>query len=284
MVSKIKLMKTVERAFKSAGWTVGSGKSEMFDFKVDHGALSLFIKCVDSNIMKFCEQAKILLDLERYSSHLKRSRQLIVIFESDFLTIPLDSLDSYGIFALTIAEIALVTDLATVSQKIPNVKDRRQIYLLERCAKYAALVSKLHSKNGDINAAIEWGQLAVKHSSGFSQAYFSLFGLLKDGGQYDAAAELGEQIRSFQPDDPHFLRGMEDLARRRGNKSEALEWRQRRFDHPTTPRTLDDILRKQRMANSPKTHSETTEIHSVEIPSKYTLSKLMALLRQPFGR
>jgi hypothetical protein len=277
-----KLMKTVASSFRSAGWKVTAEKEENYDFRVDCDTLSFFVKCVDSTSLTYHGETKILWTLDRYVGQLRSRRQLIVIFDKRFLSVSLDTLKDRGIFALTVDDIQLVTGLSAVSRRIPGVEDTRQIYLLERCVKYAVFVSQQHRKNGDFDDAIKWGRLAVTHSTGFNHSYSNLFGILKDAGDYAAAAELGQTMQSFKSTDPSFLRAMEDLSRKLSNQTEASQWRERLANRSTMPRTLNDILAKQRAANGFESDRNAEMLSSKDHP-RGGFAKWKALFR-PSGK
>ena len=120
----------------------------------------------------------------------------------------------------------------------------------------------------------------MAHSVGYTNAYLSLFNILNAAREFDAAAELGEKMRQFRPDDPQILRGMEDLARKRGNLQEAAEWRRRLTEETTTPRNFDEILAKQRLRN-PSASPATSPPPAVETPEP---ERGIARLFKPFRR
>lgn len=248
---RTKLLRAAVRAFEEAGWTVEARKGDTIDFRVDRDALNFLVACVDETRIQFESSSAIIDNLRRLESEVRRvrNRQLIIVLSWNFLCLDLNQLLGRDLFVITLDDLRSVTSLADVSDRIPDGVDERQAYLLKRCLDYAIFVSKLYHKSGDLSAAVQWGRYAVEQSAGLTNAYLSLFNILKAAQEFEAAAELGEKMRQFRPDDPQILRGLEDLARKRGNLAEAAEWRVRLTDMPTTPRTFEDILAKQRARN-----------------------------------
>jgi hypothetical protein len=279
---KAKLLKTVERSFVRAGWQVGRPQDDLLDLRVDCGHLGFLIKCLDQSRISFEGATTILSSLERQTRAVRsaRNRQLIVVLDRNFLSIDLESLLERRMFAITTNDIERVTNLATVSGRPPGEVDKGQAYLLETCVEYAAFVSQVHRKNRDFAAAIKWGRCAVEHSIGYTAAYPELFESFRAAGEFEAATELGQEILRFHPDNPHFLRGMEELALKRGDRTEAARWRKRWTDHPTTPRTLGDILAKQRMDSKSDGHFQVGTSASVQRSTKFNLARLFRSLRR----
>jgi tetratricopeptide (TPR) repeat protein len=250
-----RLLKAVSRAFDCAGWQVQNRYEISNDFRVDCGSLCLFVKCLDESVANYQSNAKIIAEIERHTQELRVSghHQLVVVLGRNFLSVPLDSLPGRGSFALTVDDLQIVTGLAAFRDQPPEHTDERQAYLLQRCYKYATFISELHHKKGELVEALRWGRYVVEHSVNYTNAYIRLFELLKEAGNYDEAADLGQKIFDFRPDDPRFLRGMEDLARKRGNRAEAAQWNKRLTAQPTVARTLNEILAKQRTHNDDAT-------------------------------
>lgn len=248
---RLKLLKAVKRAFIQSRWTVHDILIESYDFRVESGHLTFFIKCLDETKIEYKSNYSILDSLERQSTQLRGSghRQAIFVLDRNFLSSDLSGLVARGIVALLIENIELVASLSSISDSLPGRLSEQQSYLLENSIEYSMFASQRYHKGGDYTAAIAWGRHAVEHSVGYNGSYFSLFNVLKDAREFDAAAELGEKIMQYRPSDPQVLRSMEDLARRRGNLEEAAEWRARLTEQPTTPGTLKDILAKQRLRN-----------------------------------
>jgi hypothetical protein len=278
---RIRLLKAVKRAFTRAGWEVTHRSEESHDFRVDCGPLFFLIKCLDETKIRYVSATYIVGALERNARDLGSvgNRQLIVVFDWNFLSIDLDSLVDRGIFAVTADKIETVTSLSAVSDQIPAELTSRQMYLVVRSIDFAVFVSKLYHKKRDFAGAIEWGRHAVQHSVGYSGAYPWLFLLLKSAGELDAAAELGERIRFFRPDDRHFLLGLEDLARRRGNLAEAAVWRKRLEERPTAVRSFEDILTRQRAQNMVEPSGPSAPVLSQNV-KKSGLSWLRGLIHR----
>ena len=279
---RIQLMKAVKRSFAQTGWAVHSSPVLAFDFRVESGELLFFVKCLDETKIVYESRPVILDGLERIARELRGSghRQLIVILDRNFLSIDLQNLIDREIVALTLDDIGVITSLSAISDKAPGAVTQRQAYLLERSITYSVFLSKLYSKNGDYLAAIQWGRHAVQHSVGFNYAYFSLFNILVDAREFEAATELGEKIRQYRPDDPQILRGMEDLARKRGNLAEAAEWHARLTEQPTTPRTLGEILAKQRAQNPPIPAAASPPPAPEPRPAERGIARLFKALRR----
>jgi tetratricopeptide (TPR) repeat protein len=283
---RIQLLKTVERAFTRAGWEVVGRHVDDHDFKVTCHDLCFLIKCLDETRITYESEFRILTSLERYARevHSLRNRQLIVVLDWNFLSIPLDRLIDRRIFILTVDNLTSVTSLAAVGDRCPETLDERQTYLLERCVAYAVFLSQLYRKEGDYAASIKWARHAVEHSAGYTHAYLHLFEILKDTEDYDAAAELGETIIQYRSDDPQVLRGMQDLARRRGDKAEAAKWEKRLTEQPTTPRNLNDILAKQRAQNGTGERSAAAAPDTAPPPTKSGLARLFRGFRRQLGQ
>lgn len=122
----------------------------------------------------------------------------------------------------------------------------QQLYLLERCIEYAISVSKLYQAKENFASAIRWGQHGIRHSVGFTQAYFVLFNVLKAADKLDEAAEVAKSIGHYRADDPQFIRGMIDLETKRGDKAATESWRAKLTNQWIAPRTIEGLLAKQR--------------------------------------
>jgi hypothetical protein len=274
---RVRLLKTVKRAFDRAGWKVQSGNGISYDFRVDCGVLRYFIKCFDETRLNFESELKIVTDVEHHTRTLRVSRhQLVVVLDRNFLSVSLDSLLLQEIFAVTVDTLESVTGLAAFRGHDPGQIDQRQMYLLQRCHEYSAFISELHHKNGDFAEAIRWGRYVVEHSVGSTDAHARLFALLKEAGEYDEAVELGQAICGFRQDDPHFLRGMEDLARKRGNPAEAAQWHRRLTEKPTVARTFNDILANQRMHNRSTASSPAAMSNLPQVARRAGLGRVIA--------
>jgi hypothetical protein len=281
-----RLMKAVERAFDKAGWDVEKRSAESCDFLVEAHTLNFPIKCLDDSRIDYDSAIAIVTTLERYTRELRSTcnRQLIVILDRNFLGIPLKSLLDRDVFAITLEEISFITVLAAWSGGIPPAAtDPSQKYLLERSIGHAVSVSRRYRDQGDIEAAIAWGQTALRNSIGFTAAHMHLFGLLSAAGEFDAAAKVGQEVCRYRPDDPQILRGMADLARRRGDKAEAARWTVRLIKQPTTPRTLYDILAKQRQQSGQPVSQRPVVPREDVAPLKSVIARLFrGLLHRAF--
>jgi hypothetical protein len=244
---RVKLMKTVKRAFELAGWKVHQRSDPSHEFLVETQDLDFLIKCLDESRIDYSSPTTIVTTIERDSRELRRllNRQLVVIFDRNFLGIVLEDLMDRGIIAISLPEIEIVTGLAALAGGLPStIFDPRQQCLLERCVNYDVALSKRYRANGNLEAAISWARLAVRHSATITKTHLYLLDLLKSAGEFEAATELGYEIRSHRPDDPEILQSMADLSRRQGDETEAARWTAQ-LAEPTTPRTFEAILAKQ---------------------------------------
>jgi hypothetical protein len=281
---RTKLLKAVTWTFSNAGWVISRRDEDSTDFRVEAGTLNFLIKCVDETSIHFDSPTKIVTKLAGYTREHRnlRSRQLIVVFSHNFLGTPLDKLIESNIFALTLADLNDVTNLIGVSNKIPEKLSRLQFDLLARCVEYALFVSHQYRTVGDLDNSIIWAKHAVQNTGGFTNSYIYLFELLKSAGDLEGAAKMAEQIIRYRPDDPQFLQGMADLARKRGDKTEEGVWLNRQLERPTFPRTLDGILAKQRQTNGRSPLEEKMAPALKRVPSKSGFGRLLkSFLRLP---
>lgn len=245
---RIDLLKKVERLFEKDGWTVEKRRDESCDFFVGADSLTFLVKCLDETRIVYDSPTKIVTRLESYARELRnlRNRQLIVVLDRNFLGLPLDNLLERQIFALTLDELPLVSELARYRQSFPTGLDTRQTYLVEHCLTYTIFVSTLHQKAERWPEAIAWGRRATELGVGYTNALPHLFNLLKAAKQFDTAEEIGQKIMQFRPDDPQSIKRMAELARKRGDQAGTARWMAHLTERQTAPRTLQDILSKQR--------------------------------------
>lgn len=276
---RLKLMALVQRSFARAGWSVEHRNDDSHDFHIKINCICLLIKCIDDSRIDYESPSAIIIKLERYAREIRSrlNRQLVVIFDRNFLGTPLEKLVDRGIFAITADEIEVVSSLAAVSDRIPGPLLPSQKYILDRANDYAIHVSQLCRKAGDNDAAVYWARKAVDHCAGYSYVHIHLFRLLKDLGDFEAAAEVGKEIGRYRPDDPQFIRGMADLAHQRGDQAEAAKWQARLVEQPTNPRTLNDILTKQWQQNG-STNTTKSEGPSLSYQSEPPRSPIVRLL------
>ncbi|MCB8881828.1 hypothetical protein ACELLULO517_16390 [Acidisoma cellulosilytica] len=279
-----KLLKAVERQFIGAGWAVDTTINDLRDLYVECNDLRFMIKCIDETRIDYESEGSIVSKLERLAREVQNIRNfpIIVVFDRHFLSVPLDGLTTLGIFALTLDDLPSVLELAAFSNKIPEGLDERQTYLVQRSINYATCTSERYANAKNSAEAIKWGKIAVTNSIGFSQAHMHLFKILKNNREFAAAAEIGKLIIGFRPDDPTVIRGLEDLALQRGDQAEAAKWRRRLEDQPTTPRSFNDILAKQRdqRARSAQPSVAASPSEPEPLPAKSGLARLLAGLRR----
>ncbi|HTI01174.1 MAG TPA: hypothetical protein VL752_09535 [Acidisoma sp.] len=279
---RIKLQKAVERAFEKENWIISKRRAEHHDFLVEKGSLNFLVKCMDETRIIYDSSTKIVTTLEGYARehrHL-RNRQLIVVFDRNFLGIPLESLIEREIFALTFDEIPLVTGLAGISHNVPEGLLPRQTYLIEHCLQQCIFISGLHWKAKNTPESIAWGRRAMDLSVGYTNALPHLFNLLKAAREYEEAEHIGQRIMQFRPDDPKSIQGMADLARRRGDAAEAQRWEKRLTEQRTAPRTLEDILSKQRQQAQQPNPEAKAEVPAENALPQSRLGRLFTGLRR----
>lgn len=283
---RIRLLNAVEKAFNKGGWTVKKMGGMTVDFEPSIGRIRLAIRCVDETRMIYASSGDIVIRLEGEARKMRdfRKRQLVVVFDRDFLGVSLANLIERQIFAVTLDDLPLVVGLAKWHDVIPDGAEPRQQYLLERCVEYAPMIARRCHDQGDLAKAVIWAGHAVRHSIGFTPAHYLLFSLLKEAGDLSGAAELGEEIRRYRPDDPQFLRGMADLERRRGDKAAAARWTARLTEQPTTPRSIEGILAKQRQKSGQPALSKASQPEVPVRTPKSGFARLFASLKRSASR
>lgn len=279
---KIKLIKKIKLTFARAGWSINEKPDDRYDFYVSSGSLCFFVRCLDEATIKFGSVTAILDTLESHAREMRGvgNRQLIVVFSWNFLVVDLRALLNRGIVAIEFDELSEITMLSSIDEKAHAALNQRQRGLLEGAVDYSVAVSKLYYNDGDMGSSLQWARGAVKSSAGYSHAHLWLFQVLRNLGDLDAATELSREIASYRPDNPHFLLGMEDLYRKRGQKAEAEALRRRLNDRSKSARSFEDILAKQRAQNKgqPSVPSEPVPSEGAETPR---LSWLRGLMRRP---
>ena len=245
---RVKLLKAVRKNFTANGWSVEENISALFDFTVSSNSLKFSIKCLDSTLTKFKGSSSIITSLDEDTQYLRRSlnRVSFYVLDKNFLSTSLESLLDRGIFVLLEQDLAPISALSSVSGSIPRNVNNRQLFVLKRCLDYAVFVSNKYRASGHLDLAVEWGRYALENSSGITTAHMNLFNLYMAKGDLDAADEIGKILVEFRGNDPRVMRSMRDLALKRGDVDQVLKCDNLLRNGNLIPRTLDDILDKQR--------------------------------------
>jgi hypothetical protein len=184
-----------------------------------------------------------------------------------------------------VQDLGLVTNLSVYSETVPQSLDVRQSFLLQKNVDYAMFVSSKFRENGDYGEATVWARYAVENCFSFFPPYQHLFSILRDSGDLAAAEELGKVMIRIRPDDPQVLTALKDLARRRGDTIGMNEWNRRLQEKPTTPRTIKEILDKQKkLRHYPDTPPVSSTIDLETRPPSTIIGSLQTFIAKFLSR
>ena len=90
--------------------------------------------------------------------------------------------------------------------------------------------SDIAKRQGKIARALAWSERAIEAQPGEARNYEHRATLHSANGELPAAEQSLMRAVELEPDNAGFLRGMSDLARRRGNTAQAFIWSDRAID------------------------------------------------------
>lgn len=243
---KARLLDIVEGAFLKAGWR-GERRDSDHDFSFRAGGFEIIVKCLDESRATFDNAARLITSLEE-GNRVFRGYFLpyLVVLDRNFLFADLESLQKRDLMVVTLEDLPLILDLKEFETRLPDEIDPRQEFLLVRSMHAALSISSRYHDIGQKERALFWAKQALEHASGLCDAHWRLFWLYREYGDLDAAAAIGEELRSYRPGDPAVLRLLIDLESQRGNEAEAEKLRDHLENRPTQAFSFDDIIAKQR--------------------------------------
>ena len=154
----------------------------------------------------------------------------------------------------TMETMAVIPDLARVSRSVPSQISDVQLLLLQCNIEYCVTIANIYRKEKNLDRALEWSRIAVANSSGITVAHTCLFHTLREAADYSAAEEIGNVIFSSRRNDPEVVRGLADIAKRRGDHENKQKWDTILAEGKVNPSTLEDILTKQRLQTAHSPH------------------------------
>ncbi|GAB0112659.1 tetratricopeptide repeat protein [Acidisoma sp. C75] len=241
----IELIKTVDQAFRRAGWRT-ERRDGNHDLSVRIEGMEILVKCLDETRAIYENPARIINAIEESNREVRQwNIPFLVVLENNFMAADLESLMARDLLVITLETLPLITSLSAYEGKVPGPLDPLQDFTLRRSMEFCLAVSTRLRDAGDRAGAIAWARDAISHSQGLCNGHYHLFWLYLHYEDYDRAAEIGEEMRSYRGGDPTVLRMLIDLETRRGNEAEAAKLRHQLENRTTRSFSLEDMLAKQ---------------------------------------
>jgi hypothetical protein len=280
---RAKLLKATRQHFQSRGWEVEDQSHPQLDFRVRKRQLRLFLRCLDGSARLYASSVAIIRDIENATRQVRTRTggSLVNVFDPSFQNLALDTLILREVFAVFVENLHVITDLDRYLDELPGELDPRQSFLLKRDAWFCLFVAERYRGLGDDIRAIEWARYGVEASIGFSEAYMTLFTLLRDSGDLDGAEKIAVAALVLQPFESSLLRAMKDLSTRRGDPEAAARWALRLERELAVPRDFADIVKNQKLKAprpSPALEQERRE------PEINPLGRIIAGLFRPASK
>jgi hypothetical protein len=245
---RVKLLKATKRHFQTHGWEVEEQSHPHFDLRVKKRELRFFIRCLDETVRLYASSLAIIKDVESVARQVRarNGRSLVTVLDSGFHDLDLDNLVSREVFAILVQNLHAITSLDRYLDELPDELTPGQSLLLKRDVWLCLFIADRYQKLGDDIHAVDWARYGVEASTGFSDAYRTLFTLLKDRGDLIGAEKIALAALLLQPFECEFLREMKHLSAQRGDREAAARWAQRLERELAVPRDFADIIKNQK--------------------------------------
>jgi hypothetical protein len=245
---RVKLLKATRRHFQAHGWEVEEQSHPHVDLRVTKRDLRFFVRCLDETVRLYASSLAIIKDVESVARQVRarNGRSLVTVFDSGFHDLDLGTLVSREAFAILIRDLHVVTSLDRYLDELPNELSPGQSFLLKRDVWVCLVIADRYRKSGDDTQAVDWARYGVEASTGFTDAYMTLFRLLKDRGDLIGAEKIALAALALQPYDCEVLREMKHLSAERGDREAAARWAQRLERELAVPRDFADIIKNQK--------------------------------------
>jgi hypothetical protein len=241
-------LKATKQHFEAHGWEVEEQSHSHFDLRVTKRELRFFIRCLDETVRLYASSLAIIRNVESVARQVRarNGRSLVTVFDFGFHDLNLGTLVSREVFAILVQELHVITNLDRYLVELPNELSPGQSFLLKRDVWFCLFIADRYRKLGDDTQAVDWARHGVEASTGFTDAYMTLFRLLKDMGDLIGAEKIALAALALQPYECEVLREMKQLSAQRGDPEATARWAQRLERELAVPRDFADIIKNQK--------------------------------------